>query len=148
MPGGRHLITSLGRRQRGAAAIEFALVFVIFFMVLYGAVAYGVVFAIRHSLTLAASEGARAAVQDVGNADARAALAATTAANAIAWLGTNAPAPVVTHSPCPATPYRCLQVSLTYDYAANPIVPAIPGLGIELPATLQSQATVQLDTPI
>ena len=32
--------TSLGKKQKGAAAIEFALVFVIFFAVLYGVISY------------------------------------------------------------------------------------------------------------
>lgn len=144
MTRGRQFKIGSGRCQRGAVAIEFALVFVLFFMVLYGAIAYGMVFAIRHSLTQAAAEGTRAAVKDVGSVEERAALAATTAANAVSWLGALAPTPVVTSGPCPTTAYQCIQVSFTYDYAANPIVPAIPALGIILPDTIQSQATVQL----
>lgn len=133
-------------RQRGAAAIEFALVFVLFFMVLYGAIAYGMVFAVKHSITQAASEGARAALQDVtGGLPARLAVAQTTAANAISWLGTLAPTPVV-DTDCVATTasLTCLKVTITYDYAANPIIPAIPGLGIALPDNLVAQAIVQL----
>jgi Flp pilus assembly protein TadG len=132
-------------RQRGAAAIEFALVFVLFFMVLYGAIAYGVVFAIKHSLTQGAAEGARAALKDVGGLPERIALAQTTATNAVSWLGTGAPAPIVTSGPCEATSYTCIKVAFTYDYATSPIVPPIPSLGIVLPDTLVSQATVQLD---
>lgn len=133
-----------GGRQRGAAAIEFALVFIIFFLVLYGIISYGVVFAIQHSLTHAANEGARAAVKDVGSMAERVALASTTASNAVAWLGTRAPAPAVTLPACPNPGFVCIRVALTYNYAANPIVPPIAGLGLVLPATLSAQATVQL----
>lgn len=131
--------------QRGAVAIEFALVFVLFFMVMYGIVAYGMVFAVQHSLTQAASEGARAAVRDVGGLAERMALAKTTSANAIAWLGGRAPVPQVTSVPCAGTPFVCVKVMLVYDYLKNPLVPALPGLGIALPASLTAQATVQLD---
>lgn len=134
------------RREGGTVAIEFALVFVLFFVIMYGVVAYGLVFAIRHSLDLAANEGARAAVKDVGGLDARIDLATTTARNAIAWLGPLAPAPVVTAPPCPnATRFTCVTVTLTFNYAANPIVPPLPAMGIVLPATISAQATVQLD---
>jgi len=131
--------------QRGAVAIEFALVFVLFFMVMYGIVAYGMVFAVQHSLTQAVSEGARAAVRDVGGLPERMALAKTTSATAIAWLGGRAPVPQVTSAPCAATPFVCVKVLLVYDYLNNPLVPALPGLGIALPARLTAQATVQLD---
>lgn len=137
-----------GRRQRGAAAIEFALVFVLFFMLLYGAISYGLVFAVKHSLTQAASEGARASLQDVGGLPERIALAQATAANAVSWLGARAPTPVITTAPCPTTTFTCLTVALTYNYASNPIIPPIPGLGINLPATLDARAIVQLDAVI
>lgn len=134
-----------GRRERGAAAVEFALVFVLFFVIMYGIVSYGIVFALKHSLTQAANEGARAAVRDVGGLGSRIELARTTAANAVAWLGGQAPAPVVTAPPCVGTAFVCVKVALTYDYAAHPIVPPLPGLGIALPASIAAQATVQLD---
>lgn len=133
------------RVQRGAAAIEFAVVFVMFFMLLYGAIAYGIVFAIKHSFTQAAAEGTRAALQDVGDVSQRKTLAQDTAAEVISWLGDRAPVPVVSSGPCATTPYICVTVTLTYDYAANPIIPGLPGLGIVLPDVVTSQATVQLD---
>lgn len=134
-------------RERGAAAVEFALVFIVFFMVLYGIISYGIIFAIRHSLTQAANEGARAAVRDVGGLVDRMLLAQATAANAVSWLGVRAPVPEVTEvtSPsCPGRPFTCVKVALIYDYAANPIVPPMPGLGLTLPGRIAAQATVQL----
>ncbi len=148
MTDGRFGRESGGRgRQHGAAAVEFALVFGMFFVVMYGIVAYGVVFAVKHSMTQAANEGARAAVKDVGDGSigARTALAKTVATNAIAWLGARAPVPEVTSGACSGTPYTCVTVTLTYNYAANPIVPPLPGLGVVLPATLKAQATVEVD---
>lgn len=144
--GGLNFRQGPASRQRGAAAVEFALVFVMFFMVMYGAIAYGVVFAIKHSMTQAASEGARAALQDVtGGMPAREALALATAANALSWLGTNAPTPVVSLDCTPTEPsFTCLKVAITYDYSANPIIPPLPGLGIVLPASLKAQAIVQI----
>lgn len=134
-----------GAGQRGAVAIEFALVFVLFFMIIYSIITYGMVFAVQHSLTQAASEGARAAVRDVGGLPERMALAKATSATAIAWLGGRAPVPQITSTPCAATPFVCVKVLLVYDYLNNPLVPALPGLGIALPARLTAQATVQLD---
>lgn len=136
---------ALRSAQRGAVVIEFALVFVLFFVVMYGIVAYGVIFAVKHSLVQAANEGARAAVRDVGGVTARVELARTVAAENLAWLGDKAPEPQVSAALCAATPYVCLKVELAYDYATNPLVPALPALGVALPERLTGQAMVQLD---
>ncbi|WP_175721329.1 TadE/TadG family type IV pilus assembly protein [Burkholderia anthina] len=49
-----------GQRQHGATAVEFAIVFPLFFLVFYGIISFGMIFVIQQSLTYAASEGARA----------------------------------------------------------------------------------------
>jgi Flp pilus assembly protein TadG len=59
---GRPGLRKPGRLQRGAAAIEFALVFLIFFVVFYGIVSYALVFVLSQGFSFAANEGARAAV--------------------------------------------------------------------------------------
>ena len=51
------------KKQKGAAAIEFAIIFPIFFIVFYAVVTYGLIFVAQQTLTLAAAEGARAAVR-------------------------------------------------------------------------------------
>jgi len=53
---------SLPRKQKGAAAIEFALVFVIFFAVFYGVVAYSLPLLMMQSFNQASAEGVRRAV--------------------------------------------------------------------------------------
>lgn len=50
------------RRQHGAAAIEFALVFGLFFAVLYGTVSYSLPMLLMQSFNNATAEGARRAV--------------------------------------------------------------------------------------
>ena len=53
------------RRQHGATAVEFALVFPLFFLIMYAIVTYGLIFAVQQGLTLAATEGARTALNYV-----------------------------------------------------------------------------------
>jgi Flp pilus assembly protein TadG len=84
-------------QQHGAAAIEFAILFPIFFLIFYAIVTYGLIFAAQQTLTLAAAEGARAAVRypvaaggetlsQAAQLQARLAAACSTANAAIDWL--------------------------------------------------------------
>ncbi|HEY0914036.1 MAG TPA: TadE family protein [Solimonas sp.] len=50
-------------RQRGATAVEYALVFPVFFLLFYGMLSYGVIFMMRLNLQHSAEEGARAALR-------------------------------------------------------------------------------------
>ncbi|MEX8194013.1 TadE family protein [Comamonas guangdongensis] len=83
--------------QYGAAAIEFAILFPIFFLIFYAIVTYGLIFAAQQTLTLAAAEGARAAVRypvaagggtlsQAAQLQARLAAACSTASVALDWL--------------------------------------------------------------
>lgn len=38
---------------------------------------------------------------------------------------------------------QCATVRVVYNYRANPMVPAFPGLGVTLPETLQFESTVR-----
>lgn len=136
---------SLPRRQRGAAAIEFALVFLAFFAVFYAIVFYGVIFGFGQTLTMAAEEGARAAVQDAATESDRLANASATVAAILAPIvGENYTA-TVSAAACSGNPaYRCVTVQLAYDYAAHPLVPALPLVGIAAPPALGASAVVQL----
>jgi Flp pilus assembly protein TadG len=139
-------------QQRGATAVEFALVFPLFFTVLYAIVTYSLIFVAQQNLTLASEEGARAALnyQKATTVAAavglRAAAACTTATNMIAGL--------IRSVTCTSTPttcsfdatMQCIAVTLTYNYAANPLVPTLlPPFSLVLPNTLTSTATVQLN---
>ncbi|KVD80896.1 pilus assembly protein TadE [Burkholderia sp. ABCPW 14] len=139
------------RFQRGATAIEFAILFPVFFMVLYGIVTYGMIFAAQQSLTLAATEGARAALNyQVAQTQAaalslRATAACTAASNLTGWL-TGATCSTSQNFTCSydSTMY-CIQVTVTYPYASNPLVPTVALFNAVLPTTLTSQATVQIN---
>ena len=53
------------KAQQGAAAVEFALIASLLCMLLFGIVEFGVILAVKSSVTQAASEGARAAVPEL-----------------------------------------------------------------------------------
>ncbi|HVW51106.1 MAG TPA: TadE family protein [Trinickia sp.] len=139
------------RSAAGSAAVEFALVFPLLFTVLYGIVTYSVLFVAEQSLTLAAEEGARAALNyqnaaSVADAlSARSSNACNVASQAAAWLGAYARCAAQSQSCSYDSAMDCVQVTLTYDYASHPIVPTLPLLSLALPSTLSSVATVQLN---
>ncbi|GLU34854.1 TadE family protein [Trinickia caryophylli] len=139
------------RGERGSTAVEFALVFPLLFAVFYGVATFSLIFVAKQSLTLAAEEGARAALNYQSASNTQAALAArgqsacTVASNAAAWLGGGSRC-AAEAQPCSYdASMDCISVTLTYDYAARPLVPALPLLDIALPGTLTSAAVVQIN---
>jgi Flp pilus assembly protein TadG len=139
------------RASRGVAAIEFVMVFPLFFTLLYGIVTFSLIFVAEQNLTLAAEEGARAALNYQQASSVAAALSARTAAACSA--ASNMVASIVSSAHCVAnatscsynSAMDCVNVTLTYDYAATPLVPTLPLMKFVVPATLASSATVQLN---
>jgi Flp pilus assembly protein TadG len=140
--------------QRGVAAIEFALVFPVFFMLLYGIITYVLIFLAQQSLALAAEEGARAALRYT-TAD-RGTIGCNTATQLIKWLGSDAGGnPIATCTPIgpvacafPAgTTAQCITVKIIYPYSSKPLVPLLLGplMNVAIPAKLASSATVQIN---
>ena len=137
--------------QRGTAAVEFVLVFPLFFAVLYGIVTFSLIFVAQQNLTLAAEEGARAALNYQPASSVGAALAAR--ATAACSAATNMIATMVSSATCVATPATCnynaamdcMNVTLTYNYASNPLIPSLPLMNVVMPASLVSSAMVQLN---
>ncbi|MGU7769343.1 TadE/TadG family type IV pilus assembly protein [Burkholderia sp. MR1-5-21] len=140
------------RRQRGATAVEFAMVFPLFFAIFYAIVMFGMIFAIQQSLTLAATEGARAALNYVYEANGsatkaltdRASAAQATAVGLTTWLP-NVQVPTPSSGPCSydGTMY-CVTVQVIYPYQAYPLVPSLPLFSSFIPSQLTSTATVQI----
>jgi hypothetical protein len=138
--------------QRGNMAIEFAIVFPLFFFVLYAIVTYSLIFVAQQSLTLAAEEGARAALRYQTAAtsvdssiDLRRLAACRTAQGLTNWLAPLAQCKAVP-APCSYdTTMRCIQVTLDYAYGQNPLMPTLPLLNMALPDTLEGSAMIQLD---
>ncbi|MFM0359484.1 TadE/TadG family type IV pilus assembly protein [Paraburkholderia sediminicola] len=139
------------RAQRGSTAIEFALVFPLFFTILYSIITFSLIFVAQQNLTLAAEEGARAALNWQSNTSLQNALvnrgnAACTAANLMVATLVQSMQCTSTSAPCgPGNTMQCVNVLLTYNYQANPLVPTLPLLSYTLPNTLSSSATVQLN---
>jgi len=139
------------RRARGNTAVEFALLFPLFFMVLYGIVTFSLIFVAQQTLTLAAEEGARATLKyQPAKTDAEALTARVNAACPVAngltnWLADVADCTTTTGNCSYDATMTCVTVTLTYDYASNPLVPEVPLLNAVLPTQLTSSAMIQLN---
>lgn len=141
--------------QRGVAAIEFALVFPIFFLIFYGIITYGLILVAQQSITLAAAEGARAALRYAATETVRtnnARNAATGTGSAAAWLNGRLVFTGTLLANCPYnTPdinSRCYSVTVAYpSYRQNPLAPLILGplIGFTVPDRLASVAIVQIN---
>ncbi|MBE1160815.1 TadE/TadG family type IV pilus assembly protein [Dyella acidiphila] len=152
------------RRQHGVVAIEFALVFLLGVLPLLLITLSGVmIFAAQETLTLAAAEGARAALH-YGSTAQRESNACNAAQESMGWLlnfsgqqpncaappapgGAFASIAVSAPTACPSTPaMQCITVVTSYNYNAKPFLPGTKTLyGWVLGAVMSSSATVQLD---
>lgn len=152
------------RRQRGVMAIEFALVFLFGVLPLLLLTMSGVmIFAAQESLSLAAAEGARAALH-YGTTAQRQTNACNAAQASMQWLLTfsgqtpncgSPPAPgstftaiaVSAPAACPSTPaMECMTVVASYNYDAYPFLPGTKSVyGWVMGSIMSSSATVQLD---
>lgn len=145
-------------RQRGAAAIEFGLIFILFFAIFYAIVSYSLAMLIMQGLSHAAEEGARAALAvdplayagPAAYTDAVETAAETQAAQALAWLPDKAHQQIVENNKVTATVVgNLLTVTVTYpNYATNGLIPTLtlPGVGAvpRLPTDLVGQASLQI----
>jgi Flp pilus assembly protein TadG len=149
-----------GREDRGAAALEFALILPILVMLVFGVIAFGYMLSFRQALSQAAAEGGRAAaVRPAGTANADRVTAARAAVNdALSAYGvactsggalTHSGGPsgncTIAISACSSGPAgaQCAKVTLAYPYRDNSL---IPGLGINalLPVNLDYSAEVRV----
>lgn len=133
--------------QRGAAAIEFAVVFVIFFAVFYGTVSYSLPMLMMQSLNNAAAEAARQAVALVpGEADYQA-NSQLVINDALRWLPANAFARLSTVATGPDAD-DVFTVTVSYPYKTHPLVPflSLPGIGQipQVPDNLTATASIKL----
>lgn len=123
---------------RGATALEFALVFPILFLMMYGMLSYALIFAAQHSLSDAAAEAGRVAVRFSGspqdkNPIERGKKGCDIAMPRVAWVAkigggaVNCDVDLYDES-CPLVvdKTQCISVSVRYNYQANPLIPRIP----------------------
>lgn len=140
-------------RQRGIAAIEFAFIFAVLLLVLYGIATFGAVLYVQQVVSRAAEDGARAVtmlpstpvandpkIQEVVHASLAAALIVPsehsgTPADRLAWIKKYAEVKVLTGSSD-----RRVEVSVVYDYRANRMLPLL-SIGPWTPEDVVGRAT-------
>ena len=144
--------TSLPRKQKGAAAIEFALVFGIFFAVFYGLISYSLPMLLMQSFNQAAAEAVRQAmaVDPVAAGTAYGTQVTDRAkTTAILQLGWIPPSFQFTDDLITAT-YNGTTLTVTIKYPTSrlySVFPAlvVPGIGTvpNLPANLTAISSLQ-----
>ncbi|KPA92650.1 MULTISPECIES: TadE/TadG family type IV pilus assembly protein [Pseudomonas] len=147
------MIPGLPGKQKGAAAIEFALVFVIFFAVLYGLVSYSLPMLMVQSFNAATAEGVRqgAQVDPVASGNNYATLLKSTATAAAAQRLQWIPAALSFNASSDITATYTgglLTVSIQYPTSRlRSVLPflVLPGIGTvpNLPANLKASASMQ-----
>lgn len=159
-----HRMRCSRKKQQGVVAIEFALVFMFGLLPLLLLTLAGVlIFAAKQSLTLAASNGARASLHYFSATDENLTDACSEALRQMKWLfAVSGSAPDectgsrisssdgsaeidVTHDCTAATGATCVMVTTKYDYSKNPLIPATGSLysWLAMPK-LQSTAVIQI----
>ncbi|MGH9226706.1 MAG: TadE/TadG family type IV pilus assembly protein [Acidimicrobiales bacterium] len=154
-PRSRPLPRFLRRDEHGAAAVEFAIIAIPFFLLLYGLVVFGMALAVKQSVTNAAAEGARAAVGITDAADA-VDKAEEVVASRLDWLGSNYQSSDLTVSWYNTTTSSCgaatppsgqpwtICVAIDLPYKSREVVPAAPIVSNVTPEHLRSTAIVQV----
>ena len=154
------------KRQHGATAVEFAFVFPVLFMLIYGCIVYAYLFLIKESMTYAAEVAAESAVRVDPQASSGAAYDALVirevkenAIGALSWLPQNFRDRVLGNAQgdkvqtefgvSPQTSADTLTVTLTFDVTqTTPMFPVIdlPLVGPvpRLPETVVSRSVVTL----
>ncbi len=138
----------LAGSERGAAAVEFALIAPLLIILVFGIISYGYMLSFRQGMSQGASEGARAgavwaaAYQTTQDA-ARIAAATTQINNALTSYGVSCSSGAVcavTIGACGTA--KCVTVKVSYPYAAEPLTPSFPL--VPLPDTLTYTATARV----
>lgn len=143
--------SGLPRKQKGAVAIEFALVFVIFFAVFYGLVSYSLPLLLMQSFNESTAEAVRRSVAlDPASANYSTAITTTERTELgrqLAWL----PAALNFNAATDSTiTYTGGVLTVTINYPTSKLNQALPflvlpGVGTvpRLPATLRASSSLQ-----
>ena len=129
--------------ERGAAAVEFALVLPLLMVIVFGIVNYGDMLSVRQSVSQAAAEGARAAAVRTGTDAQKVTAAEEAVADALDVHGEECLAGAdgcrVTIGACETGGDQCVTVRVVIAYD-----PLIPGFGLVLPETLRYTAVARV----
>jgi Flp pilus assembly protein TadG len=152
------------RSERGAAAVEFALVAPLLLLLVFGVISYGYMLSFRQALSQGAAEGARAAavspypsatdkqtsalnaINDALDVDAYGVTCTAVAANSpLKKDGVTVGTCSVVTAACASDPTKsCITVNLDYHYKDHPLLPNFPGVGLVLPGHLRYDATARV----
>ena len=134
--------------------LEFALVAVLLFTLIFGIISYAHMMSFRQSLTQAGAEGARAgAVAPASFTDTqRQSRALAAVEEAVGGYGDGmacndgALVCTATVDACdpPATSPRCVTVEVSYPYRSKPLLPSPPGISMTLPTTLTGRSVAEV----
>jgi len=139
------------RRQRGAAAIEFALVFSLLFGLFWAMVSYAFPLFLLQVMNRATAEATRVAIKAdpsvAGYSTTVTTLANNELTRQLSWLPGSFSSPLTRTISIDGS--NILTVRLTYaNYTSHPIVPVLnlPGIGQvpNIPADLVAQSSMQL----
>ncbi|GGO87559.1 hypothetical protein GCM10011584_12480 [Nocardioides phosphati] len=131
------------RDEKGAAALEFALVLPMLLLIVFAIISYAYMFSIRQALTQAAAEGARAAaVASTSQASAQATAAVNAALSGYSMTcGTKGLTCTPTSTTCGTA--ACMRVTVSFAYRANnPLPNLLPDAMIPATLTFTSSAEV------
>jgi Flp pilus assembly pilin Flp len=140
--------------QRGAAAIEFALVLSIFLIMISGIVGVGALLWAQQTLTSAVTEGARAVLDSSLRGEADTTSGCVVARDAAPWMSLQC---TVTPQACAwtlanGTAAQCVAIELKYDTAGWPLLTSMAALaagfgGHWMQSSLSAHAMVQIQEP-
>lgn len=131
-------------RQRGAAAVEFALVLPFLLMMVLGAIDWGWYFFVREVVTNAAREGARAGAVTTAANPTQA--AEDIAGNYLTNFGLTRPATVAVDLSNPTfggAPVPTMSVTVTYPVGSITGFTSLPQYASLVPANVQAQAQMR-----
>lgn len=152
-------------RQSGVYALEWAIIFPVFFMLLYAIISYGLAFLVRESMQFAAEDGARAALRYQSTVSTRLATAQGVVVERLGWLPSALIPPANTINVrvcrvgnldyCPqdltcgvAVTERCMvRLDFSIPYGTSPLTPGLRMFGMDIlnPSTLSASASILVD---
>lgn len=151
---GRLRMRARRRTDRGAAAVEFALVILPLLWLVFGIIDFGFMLSFRQQVSQAADEGARAAAVQVDatkqTSDATAAVNSAMSAlkvnGSAVTCGDGTLTCTVTKAACANdASHDCITVKLTYAYKAHPVVPTMPLIDTVMPTNLTYTAVARIN---
>jgi Flp pilus assembly protein TadG len=148
-----------GKSERGAAAVEFALVTPLLVGLVFGIISYGYMLSFRQGISQSAAEGARAAAVSPAamtltdkESAARTAVNRALQSYGVTCSGTSLVKDSDTVGTCSVTintctnnsTRSCASVRVNYAYRDHPLLPSFPGLGGSLPEKLDYTAVAEV----